>query len=75
LQGTPDRRIVQAAVINCLRTDVREGSLSNVPIVGFGKFFLTLPMLPRQTELNTEFLGMVTPGDGTLDFETVLLYR
>jgi hypothetical protein len=75
LQGTPDRRVVQAAVINCLRTDVREGSLSNVPIVGFGKFFLTLPMLPRQTELNTEFLGMVTPGDGTLDFETVLLYR
>ena len=75
LQSTPDRRIVQAAVINCLRTDVREGNLSNVPIVGFGKFFLTLPMLPRQTELNTEFLGMVTRGDGTLDFETVLLYR
>lgn len=75
LSGTPDRRILHAAIVNCQSLDLREETLSNVPVVAFGKFFLTLPLLRPQTDIYVEFVGLVSPGDGTLDFETVQLYR
>jgi hydrogenase-4 membrane subunit HyfE len=52
-----------------------EGTLSNVPVAAFGKFFLTLPLMRSQTDIYVETVGLVVPGDGTLDFETVQLYR
>jgi hypothetical protein len=75
LSGIPDRRIIQAAIVNCLSLNLGEETLRNVPVASFGKFFLTLPLLRTQTDLYVEMVGLVTPGDGTLDFETVQLYR
>jgi Flp pilus assembly protein TadG len=75
LPGTPDRRILQAAVVNCLSVRRSESLTTNIPVAAFGKFFLTLPLMPSQTDLYVEIVGLVVPGDGTLDFETVQLYR
>jgi hypothetical protein len=75
LSGTPDRRIIHAAIINCLSLNLGEATLTNVPVAAFGKFFMTLPLMRSQTDIYVETIGLVTPGDGTLDFETVQLYR
>lgn len=75
LTAVPDRRIINAAIINCRSLYLGEGSLNNVPVASFGRFFLTLPLMRAQTDIYVELLGLVTPGDGTLDYETVQLYR
>ena len=75
LPGRPDRRVLQAAVVNCLGLNRGEGGRANIPVAAFAKFFLALPLMLSQTELYVEIIGLVTPGDGTLDFETVQLYR
>ena len=43
-------------------------------IPAFGKFFLTLPLAPAQTDLYVEMVGLVRPGDG-VSFDVVQLYR
>jgi Flp pilus assembly protein TadG len=75
LSAVPDRRVIQAAVINCRSLDLEGGALADVPIAAFGKFFLTLPLMRSQTDIYVEIRGLVTPRDGTADFEMVQLYR
>jgi hypothetical protein len=75
LSDAPDRRVLHAAIINCTSLNLDEGALSNVPVAAFGKFFLILPLMRSQTDIYVETVGLVVPGDGTLDFETVQLYR
>jgi hypothetical protein len=70
LSGTPDRRILHAAVVNCQSLQL-EGEV--VPVVAFAKLFLTLP-LGSKTDLYVELVGLVRPGDG-VSYDVVQLYR
>jgi Flp pilus assembly protein TadG len=74
LSGTPDRRILHAAVINCQSVQSESEVQFNVPVAAFGKFFLTLPLARAQTDLYVEMVGLVRPGDG-VSFDVVQLYR
>jgi Flp pilus assembly protein TadG len=74
LSAVPDRRILHAAVINCQSLRSVDEPHSNVPVAAFGKFFLTLPLAPAQTDLYVEMVGLVQPGDG-VSFDVVQLYR
>lgn len=74
LSDVPDRRVLDAAIINCESLGLRGGPEANVPVAAFGKFFLTLPLQPSQTDLYVEAAGLVEPGD-PVDFEMVQLYR
>jgi hypothetical protein len=67
--------VIQAAVVNCLSLNLDEDSQTNVPVAAFGKFFMTLPMAQTGSDIYVETVGLVTPGDGTTDFEMVQLYR
>jgi hypothetical protein len=71
----PDRRIIQAAVLNCLNLDLGEGPQSTVPVAAFGRFFLTLPLSLNQTDVFVEMEGLVDPSDRTQNFDMVQLYR
>jgi len=75
LSDTPDRRVIRAAIVNCLSLNLDEDSQSNVPVAAFGKFFMTLPMAQTGSDIYVETIGLVVPRDGTLDFEMVQLYR
>jgi hypothetical protein len=72
--GIKYRRVLNAAIINCssnpvtMRSDAR-----NVPIAGFGKFFLTLPAALGASPY-VEFLGLIKPTDG-VNHDMVQLYR
>jgi hypothetical protein len=70
----PDRRILHAAVINCLSLGLAGSSQSNVPVAAFGKFFLTLPLQRSQTDLYVEAVGLVRPTDRE-NYDMVQLYR
>jgi hypothetical protein len=74
LSAGSDRRILEAAIINCEALNLRSGPHANVPVAAFGKFFLTLPLQPSQTDLYVEAAGLVRPGDDG-DYEMVQLYR
>jgi Flp pilus assembly protein TadG len=74
LSDNPDRRVLYAAIVNCASLNLRGGPEANIPVAAFGKFFLTLPLQPSQTDLYVEAAGLVKPGDGS-DFEMVQLYR
>jgi hypothetical protein len=72
--GIKNRRILNAAIINCgsnpvaMRSDAR-----NVPVAAFGKFFLTLPAALGAGPY-AEFLGLIKPTD-SVNHDTVQLYR
>jgi Putative Flp pilus-assembly TadE/G-like len=74
LSAVPDRRIIHGAVINCQSLGSVNEPDSKVPVAAFGKFFLTLPLAPAQTDLYVELVGLVRPGDG-VSFDVVQLYR
>jgi Flp pilus assembly protein TadG len=74
LSGTPDRRILYAAIVNCQSLQLVGEEQLNVPVAAFGKFFLTLPLERSQTDLYVEMIGLVRPGDG-VSFDIVQLYR
>ena len=74
LSGTPDRRILHAAIVNCQSLQLEGEVQFNVPVAAFGKFFLTLPLERSQTDLYVEMVGLVRPGDG-VSFDVVQLYR
>jgi hypothetical protein len=74
LSDAPDRRVIHAAIVNCLSSNLDEQS-SVVRVVAFGKFFMTLPIPRGASDMYVEMVGLVTPGDGTRDFEMVQLYR
>jgi Flp pilus assembly protein TadG len=72
--GIKNRRVLNAAIINCgsssvpLRSDAR-----NVPVAAFGKFFLTLPATLSASPY-AEFLGLIKPTD-SISHDMVQLYR
>jgi hypothetical protein len=72
--GIKYRRVLNAAIINCssnpvaMRSDAR-----NVPVAGFGKFFLTLPAALGASPY-VEFLGLIKPTD-SVNHDMVQLYR
>ncbi len=70
----PDRRILHAAIINCLSLGLAGSAQSDVPVAAFGKFFLTLPLQRSQTDLYVEAAGLVRPGDSG-NHDMVQLYR
>jgi hypothetical protein len=74
LSDVPDRRVLYAAIVNCQSLGLRGGAQSHVPVAAFGKFFLTLPLQQAQTDIYTEIIGLVKPGDGA-NFDMVQLYR
>jgi hypothetical protein len=74
VSGSPDRRILNAAVVNCLSLGLAGSAQSNVPAAAFGKFFLTLPLQRTQTDLYVEAVGLVRPDDD-VNHDIVQLYR
>jgi len=74
LSDVPDRRVLQAAMVNCQSLGLVGGAQANVPVAAFGKLFLTLPLQRSQTDLYVELVGLVKPGDDG-NFEMVQLYR
>jgi Putative Flp pilus-assembly TadE/G-like len=74
LSGTPDRRILHAAVVNCRSLGLNAGARSSIPVAAFGKFFLTLPLSRAQTDLYVELVDLVKPGDA-VNLDMVQLYR
>jgi Flp pilus assembly protein TadG len=74
LPGTPDRRVLHAAIVNCQSLQLAGEQQYNVPVAAFGKLFLTLPLERSQTDLYVEMVGLVRPGDG-VSFDVVQLYR
>jgi Flp pilus assembly protein TadG len=74
LSDAPDRRVIHAAVVNCLSLGLAGSAQSNVPAAAFVKFFLTLPLQRSQTDLYVEAVGFVRPGD-KVNHDMVQLYR
>jgi hypothetical protein len=74
LSGTPDRRILHAAVVNCQSLGLNAGARASIPVAAFGKFFLALPLSRSQTDLYVETVDLVKPGDG-VNYDMVQLYR
>ena len=74
ISDLPDRRILHAAIINCLSLGLAGSAQSDVPVAAFGKFFLTLPLQRSQTDLYVEAVGLVRPGD-SVNYDMVQLYR
>jgi Putative Flp pilus-assembly TadE/G-like len=72
--GIKYRRVLNAAIINCssnpvaMRSDAR-----NVPVAGFGRFFLALPAALGASPY-IEFLGLIKPTD-SVNHDKVQLYR
>ena len=75
LSRDPDRRIIYAAVINCLSLNLGIGDHTDVPVAGFGKFFITIPMPNSQSDLFLETVGLISRGDPPSNYEIVQLYR
>jgi Flp pilus assembly protein TadG len=72
--GIKYRRILNAAIINCGSSPVAvTRNARNVPVAGFGKFFLTLPAAARAGPY-AEFLGLIKPTD-RVNHDMVQLYR
>jgi hypothetical protein len=72
--GIKNRRILNAAIINCGSSPVAvTRNARDVPVAGFGKFFLTLPAASGATPY-AEFLGLIKPTD-TVNHDMVQLYR
>ena len=72
--GIKFQRVLNAAIINCGSSpEVMSGDARNVPVAGFGKFFLTVPAASGPS-LYAEFLGLIKPTD-VLNHDMVQLYR
>jgi Putative Flp pilus-assembly TadE/G-like len=72
--GIKYRRILNAAIINCGSSPVSvRRNARDVPVAGFGKFFLTLPATGRAGPY-AEFLGLIKPTD-SVNHDMVQLYR
>jgi hypothetical protein len=72
--GIRNRRILNAAIINCSSSPVAVTRYArDVPVAGFGKFFLTVPAADG-AGLYAEFLGLIKPTD-KVNHDMVQLYR
>lgn len=74
ISSGPDRRVLNAAIVNCQSLGLAGAAQTNVPVAAFGKFFLTLPLSRGQTDLYVELTGLMRPGDSG-NFDMVQLYR
>jgi len=74
LSDVPDRRLLQAAVVNCLSLNLAGSAQSNIPVAAFAKFLVTLPLQRSQSDLYVETVGLVRPGDRG-NYDMVQLYR
>ena len=77
--GGPDRRVIPAAVINCLAQSAAIGNGSNannIPVAGFGKFFLTQPVgIDGTNYVYGEMSGLIGISDEVKILNQVQLYR
>jgi len=72
--GIKNRRILNAAIINCSSSPVAmTRNARDVPVAGFGKFFLTVPAAAGAGPY-AEFLGLFKPTDSA-NHDMVQLYR
>jgi Putative Flp pilus-assembly TadE/G-like len=72
--GIKNRRILNSAIINCGSSPVpMTRNARDVPVAGFGKFFLTLPAAAGASPY-AEFLGLIKPTD-RVNHDMVQLYR
>ena len=72
--GIKFRRVLNAAIINCgSSSEPMSSDAHNVPVAGFGKFFLTLPAATGAS-LYAEFIGLIKPTDA-VNHDMVQLYR
>jgi Putative Flp pilus-assembly TadE/G-like len=72
--GIKNRRVLNAAIINCGSSPVAvTRNARDVPVAGFGRFFLTLPAAAGSGPF-AEFLGLIKPTDG-INHDVVQLYR
>jgi len=72
--GIKNRRVLNAAIINCGSSPVAvRRNARDVPVAGFGKFFLTLPATARAGPY-AEFLGLIKPTE-SINHDMVQLYR
>src|SRR5262249_60812955 len=80
LRGIKTRRILNAAIINCSSSPVAlTRHAHDVPVAGFGKFFLTVPAAAGAGPAGgagpyAEFLGLIKPTDN-VNHDMVQLYR
>jgi hypothetical protein len=56
--GTTDRRIISAAIVNCIANGVQGHNTTSVQSNAYGEFFLTRP---ADANIYTEFVRMITP--------------
>jgi Flp pilus assembly protein TadG len=81
--GGPDRRVIPAAVINCLAQSNLIGggaNANNIPVAGFGKFFMTQPVGLGDPQVNPtsiygEMSGLIGISDDVKILNQVQLYR
>ena len=72
--GIKNRRILNAAIINCGSSPVAVAhNARDVPVAAFGKFFLTVPAAARAGPY-AEFLGLIKATD-SVNHDMVQLYR
>src|SRR4029077_17690011 len=72
--GIKNRRILNAAIINCGSSPVAvTRNARDVPVAGFGRFFLTVPAAAGRGPY-AEFLGLIKPTD-RINHDVVQLYR
>jgi hypothetical protein len=72
--GIKNRRVLNAAIINCSSSPVAvRPNARDVPVAGFGTFFLTLPATALAGPY-AEFLGLIKPTD-SVNHDIVQLYR
>jgi hypothetical protein len=81
VNNTPDRRIFNGAIVNCLSNlppslPLGPGNQSGIPVAAFAKFFITQPVEAAQDDIVTEIVDLVKPGDASAqNFDMVQLYR
>jgi hypothetical protein len=78
--GDTDRRLIFAALVNCLANGPfpSGANATNVPTLGFGKFFMTQPVGADgdpTRPLYVEFVGLASLDDGVTQLIPVQLYR
>lgn len=77
----PDRRLIYAAIVNCSELNIRGGSSGPIPVLAFGKFFLTEPVPKSPSSdagtIYSEFVDIIRPGSigNEVARDKVQLYR
>lgn len=75
---TPDRRIIHAAIINCVQEGPLQGRETDVPVLTFAEFFITEPIgQGTNGDLYVELVRLIEPGaqNSNILHDIVQLYR